>query len=81
MFPFFTFPYLSHQKRGGKPSISGQVVIVMRLTVQRDGPFGNKIKSCLINGDINHGLAQLAKRCFIPCLIYGQDMREGRKLK
>lgn len=44
--------------------------------MQGDGPFGNKRKSCLINGDINHGLARLAKRRSISCLIYRPDMRE-----
>lgn len=32
-------------------------------------------KSCLINGDINHGLARLAERRSISRLIYGWDMR------
>lgn len=30
--------------------------------VQGDGSFGNRRKSGLINGDINHGLARLAER-------------------
>lgn len=47
----------THQSGGGKPSINEQIGIVISLAVQGDGPFGNKRKSCLINGDINHGLA------------------------
>lgn len=43
--------------------------------VQRDGSFGNREKSCLINGDINHGLARLAERRSVPGLIYGRDIR------
>lgn len=45
--------------------------------VQGDGSFGNRRKSRLINGDINHGLARLAERRSISCLIYGR----GRKRK
>lgn len=75
-FFFLSPPFPTHQGGGGKPSINEQIGIVIRLAVQGDGPFGNRRKSCLINGDINHGLARLAKRRSISCLIYRQDMRE-----
>lgn len=73
---FSSPPYPTHQSGGEKPSINEQIGIVIRLAVLGDRPFGNKRKSCLINGDINHGLARLAKRRSISCLIYRQDMRE-----
>lgn len=43
--------------------------------VQEDGSFGNRRKSGLINGDINHGLARLAERRCVSDLIYGRDIR------
>lgn len=75
-FFFLPPPFPAHQGGGGKPSINAQIGIVISVAVRGDGPFGNRRKSCLINGDINHGLARLAKRRSISCLIYGQGMRE-----
>lgn len=76
-FLFSSPPFPVHQSGGrGRPSINEQIGIVIRPLVRGDGSFGNRRKSCLINGDINHGLARLAERRSISCLIYGWDMRE-----
>ena len=71
---FFFIPNPSHQSGGGMPSINGRVVIV-GPTVQENGPFGNKRKSCLINGGIDLRLAVMAERWSISHLIYKHDMR------
>ena len=69
-FAIYPLLYPTHQSAGGKPSINEQIVIVIRLAVQGDGPSENKRNSCLINGDINHGVDRLAKRRSISRLIY-----------